>query len=71
MIYLDNAATSYPKPREVIRRMLRDLHKPYGNPGRSSHTLALRASEAIYETREAVAEFLDASHPDRGHQKLQ
>ena len=65
MIYFDNAATSFPKPHSVMRSTLRHLKTPYGNPGRSSHALALSAAEAIYEVREAVASFLDLPYPDR------
>ena len=55
MIYYDNAATSYPKPRCVTERLNSCLKKYCGNPGRSSHFLALRAAEEIYSTRERSA----------------
>ncbi len=56
MIYLDNAATSYPKPESVYRAFARGARELGGNPGRSGHRLAVRAAEAIYACREAVAE---------------
>jgi cysteine desulfurase family protein len=62
-IYLDNAATSFPKPDSVCRnvdRALRDL----GSAGRGAHKLALEASRLVFETRTAVGEFLGAS-PER------
>ena len=55
MIYLDNAATSYPKPESVYRAAARCMRYDGGNPGRSSHRLAAAAAERIYEGREAVA----------------
>lgn len=58
MIYLDNAATSFPKPSSVIREVTRCLRVYCGNPGRSSHRLALAAADKIFETRELVADFL-------------
>ena len=60
MIYFDHAATSFPKP-ECVRRAVSDCIEHYcGNPGRGGHLLSLRASEAVYEARETVAELLFA-----------
>ena len=56
MIYLDNAATTYPKPESVYRAAERCVREEGGNPGRSSHLLSRRAAMAIYSCREAVAE---------------
>ena len=56
MIYLDNAATTNPKPESVYRAAERCAREYGGNPGRSSHLLSRRAAEAIYSCREAVAE---------------
>jgi len=56
MIYLDNAATTYPKPESVYLTAERYAREYGGNPGRSSHLLSRRAAEAIYSCREAVAE---------------
>jgi len=55
MIYLDNAATSYPKPQCVIKEFLDTLKNAGGNPARSSHTLSLKATEKIYSARESIA----------------
>ena len=44
MIYLDNAATSWPKPPMVVRAMAGTLQKLGGNPGRSGHALSLLSS---------------------------
>ena len=58
MIYLDNAATSFPKPRSVIREVTKCLSEYCGNPGRSSHRMAIAAADKIYETRELIATLL-------------
>jgi cysteine desulfurase / selenocysteine lyase len=65
MIYLDNAATSWPKPPEVIRAMNNFLEHAGGNPGRSGHRLSIEAGRIVYDTREAVAEFFNAADPLR------
>lgn len=63
MIYLDNAATSYPKPESVYKSVLEAM-KYYGaNPGRSGHKLALKAGRGIYETREALATLFNIDNP--------
>lgn len=58
MIYLDNAATSFPKPASVIKELNFCLKKYCGNPGRSSHSISLKSSEAIYSAREKIASML-------------
>ena len=63
MIYLDNAATTYPKPPEVFRAVCDCIRRLGGNPGRGAHTLSLRASEAVYDARCEVADFLGLSDP--------
>lgn len=58
MIYLDNAATSFPKPKAVALEQLRCMQEYCGNPGRGSHRLAMEAAEKIFECRvEAAALF--------------
>ena len=64
MIYLDNAATSFPKPRSVVEEQLRCMQIYGGNPGRGSHSLALAAAEKIYECREELASFFGCSNPE-------
>lgn len=58
MIYLDNAATTYPKPAQVIRESS-DALRFGANPGRSGYKSALRASEKIYECRQSAAKFFN------------
>jgi cysteine desulfurase/selenocysteine lyase len=65
MIYLDNAATSWPKPPEVARAMVDFLESAGGNPGRSGHALSIAAGRLVYETREAVAELFNCPDPLR------
>ena len=61
MIYFDNAATSFPKPNSVIKEVVRCLNTYCGNSGRSSHSLAMLASEKIYEARCKAADFFNTS----------
>ena len=65
MIYLDHAATSWPKPPGVIRAMADYLESAGGNPGRSGHSLSIEAGRIIYAAREAVAELFHAPDPLR------
>ena len=60
MIYLDNAATSYPKPPMVVRAMAGTLSRLGGNPGRSGHKLSLCGGRVIEHCREILAEELEA-----------
>lgn len=62
MIYLDNGATTYPKPAAVTNNILRAL-KNSANPGRGGHNLAMRASEIVYKARVNISEFFNASDP--------
>lgn len=55
MIYLDNAATSFPKPEAVYKKVDYILRNIGGNPGRASHRMAIEASRAVFDAREAVA----------------
>ena len=65
MIYLDNAATTYPKPSCVLEEINFCLKKYCGNPGRSSHSLSMKSSEAIYLCREEIANLLSVSSPEQ------
>ncbi len=64
MIYLDNSATTYPKPpavREQVQRALRDFG---ANPGRSGYGMSVRTSQAVYQCRERAAALLGAPGPE-------
>ena len=65
MIYLDNAATSYPKPPQVIRAMAGTLEKLGANPGRGGHRLAVCAGRVVQRCREELAELAGIQRPER------
>lgn len=65
MIYLDNAATSWPKPPGVARAMADFLEEIGANPGRSGHRLSLEAGRVVYQAREALAALFDLPDPLR------
>ncbi len=65
MIYLDNAATSWPKPESVYQTMDEFLRKKGGNPGRGSHSMAIAAREVVEETRMLVARLIKAPEMER------
>lgn len=54
MIYLDNAATSWPKPEAVGQAIVRAMDEAGGNPGRSGHSLAIKADRLVHDARQAV-----------------
>ena len=65
MIYLDNAATSWPKPEAVYRIADQVFREESGNPGRSGHTLSLAAHRRIEETRLLLSKLFKISNPNR------
>jgi len=65
VVYLDNAATSWPKPPQVMAAMQHYLGEVGANPGRSGHRLSIEAARVVYRTREAVAGLLGVSDPLR------
>lgn len=64
MIYLDNAATTYPKPFETLIEHDECMRRYAGNAGRGGHSMSIRASEKIYETRELLGDVFNISSPD-------
>lgn len=64
MIYLDNAATSFPKPQCVADAMAAAL-ATFGNSSRGAHDFALAASRGVENARALVAEFFGCARPDR------
>ena len=69
IIYLDNAATSFPKPDEV-HDCMKEFYKSAGvNPGRTGCDMALQAEEMINETRKMLTEFFNASLVRAGKKK--
>jgi cysteine desulfurase / selenocysteine lyase len=65
LIYLDNAATSFPKPKEVIQAMVRFQEEVGANPGRSGHRLSIEAGRVIFETRELLAQLFGIQDSSR------
>jgi cysteine desulfurase / selenocysteine lyase len=65
MIYLDNAATSFPKPEQVFRGMDAFVRSSAANPGRSGHRRAVEAEAMINETRLLLGRLFGFSRPER------
>jgi len=63
LIYLDNAATSFPKPESVYRAMDEFARNFAGNPGRSGHRLAVQSENRVQRCRIAIARLLNAKDP--------
>jgi cysteine desulfurase family protein len=64
-LYLDNAATSWPKPSSVPRAMSAAIRHGGGNPGRSGHEKSIQAGRTVLRTRELLAELFHAPDPSR------
>ncbi len=65
MIYVDNAASSWPKPESVYTVTDSFFRNKAGNPGRGSHSMAAAAEEVIQETRLLVARLINTPHAYR------
>ena len=65
MIYLDNAATSYPKPRGMVAAMEECILKYCGNPGRSGHSMSMKTGEEVYHARRKIASLFGIRQPER------
>jgi len=65
MIYLDNAATSFPKPEPVFRGMEAFARTSAANPGRSGHHRALEAEAMVEDSRRLVASLFGSPRPER------
>ncbi len=63
-IYLDNAATSWPKPPAVLEAMQEFLATAGGGPGRAGHHRSIASSRVVSLARESLAELLGAESPD-------
>ncbi|MBR1969315.1 MAG: aminotransferase class V-fold PLP-dependent enzyme [Clostridia bacterium] len=64
MIYLDNAATTFPKPPEVINAVNDILTNHGGNPGRGGHFFSRICGDKIFECRENMAKLIKADNPE-------
>jgi len=65
VIYLDNAATSFPKPESVYQALDRFARTSLANPGRAGHRMAMAAERTLDATRHALNQFFGGSDPDR------
>ena len=64
-VYLDNAATSFPKPRDVTREVNSCISKYCGNAGRGGHAFAMESAKKIYECRNLISDFFGVGAPER------
>lgn len=62
-IYLDNAATSWPKPGQVTDAVLHFMLDVGGSPGRSGHSVAVEAARIVYDARESLATLFNVTDP--------
>ncbi len=60
MIYFDNAATTSPKPKQVMQSVSNALNKLSANPGRSGHAMSESAAMTVYGTRQKAATLFGA-----------
>lgn len=60
MVYLDNAATTYPKPPSVISKSSYSMINYGANPGRAGHRLSAVTAEAVFSARKKCADFFKA-----------
>ncbi len=65
LIYLDNGATSFPKPESVYTAMDRFYRRLGVNPGRSGYDICMEAGEVVENTRKALTEFFNGTDPNR------
>src|SRR6201997_250136 len=65
MVYLDNAATSFPKPETVYQALDRFARKDLANPGRAGHKMALAAERALDDARHVLNQFFHGEGPER------
>lgn len=63
MIYLDNAATTFPKPEAVYDAVMDCMKNYCANPGRSGHKLAMKSAREIYDARENIAKLFNIDNP--------
>jgi cysteine desulfurase family protein len=65
VVYLDNAATSFPKPEATLEAMMRYQRTIGASPGRSGHRLSIEAGRVVHETRETLARLFNVDDPLR------
>ena len=65
IVYLDNAATTFPKPEGALERMVEIYKKKGVSPGRGSYDLAFEAEDIVFDTRTRLARLFNAPDPER------
>src|SRR6058998_690168 len=65
MVYLDNAATSFPKPESVYQALDAFARTNLANPGRAGHKMALAAERALDDCRHLLNQFFHGKEPER------
>lgn len=65
LIYFDNAATTFPKPEEVYRKVDHIMRNVGANPGRSGHRMALEANRIILDARDSIARLFNIEDSSR------
>ncbi len=65
MIYLDNSATSYPKPVSVINSVNESLKYYSANPGRSGHKLSMKCAQKVFECRNAACRLFNLDNESK------
>ncbi|MDR3638493.1 MAG: aminotransferase class V-fold PLP-dependent enzyme [Isosphaeraceae bacterium] len=65
MIYLDNAATSFPKPEPVYQALDRFARTTLANPGRSGHRMAVESEKTLDDARHALNQLFRGESPER------
>ena len=63
MIYLDNAATTFPKPSKVYEEVLNCMENYCANPGRASHDMAIKSALKILECRKLISDLFNINNP--------
>ena len=63
MIYLDNAATTFPKPLPVLEEMFNTYARLGVSPGRGSYDLAAQCEQYVHEVRRRISDFFGGDSP--------
>lgn len=64
LIYLDNAATSFPKPPQVLEEMFENYARMGASPGRGGYDLAVQCEEYVQGVRQQISDFFGGDNPE-------
>ena len=62
-VYLDNAATTFPKPKQVVDAMYNYMLNIGGNAGRGNYSNSLQSNRCLYDARETICNFFGYDNP--------